>query len=177
MRVPPIPPDIPYHASVKDHQSQQAKIFMRREVLDRLGLGRSYNGTVDLRYCLCHKTESGTFKVKTQIRNRCGRVVSTINENIELTGLPIPSGRKAAGQPAETASKGLGGQCRVLNILCDTKCENTMALQQSVEITDIENGRQVIEDIPSLIRLASGLHVHPIASLRDNRTDAIKTCQ
>jgi hypothetical protein len=66
------PPELPKGASKKRQITRQSKLFTRREMLDRLGLGHSDREYQDLRFCECHPVEEKWQNSGTVFPNESG---------------------------------------------------------------------------------------------------------
>jgi hypothetical protein len=81
----------------------------------------------------------------------------TVNISIAFQA-PLPTGIKGFHQPAKSVSKGNATDRATTRILLESSELN--ALQQRLEMEDVEQGVQSLQEINPLVRKAAGLHVH-----------------
>jgi hypothetical protein len=100
------PPELPKGVSKNRQITRQSKQFTRREMLDRLGLGRSDLDNQDLLFCECYPEEEKRFLIKYTIRNEEGKITEVFSVT---KGLPKPIGPKSSETlPAASDLKGMG---------------------------------------------------------------------
>jgi len=69
-------------------------------------------------------------------------------------------GKKHLARSAKTLSKGVTADWMAACMLDSVKCDSMMALQQTIEMTDIEAGNYSLEDINPVIQEKAGIDVH-----------------
>jgi len=78
----------------------------------------------------------------------------------DLVGLPMPGGAKSIAAKPSTLSKGIGYDRLATRILNNLQCDATKALQQTVEMLDIQQGKHSLSNINNSVHVAAGLDVH-----------------
>jgi len=78
----------------------------------------------------------------------------------DLVGLPMPGGAKIIAAKPTTLSNGICYDRLALIILNNLQCDATKALQQAVEMLDIQQGKHSLSDINNSVCVAAGLDVH-----------------
>lgn len=99
-RVPPYPDDLPVDASVARKLTHAAKLELRREFADRLGLSRG-DRTTELRVCNCHPIE--TIQKRLYVDDNNG---SRVSKSYKMT-LIAGAGTQSSSNPS-TTTKGVG---------------------------------------------------------------------
>ncbi len=94
-----------------------------------------------------------------------------VNESLVCPDLPIPHGPKHFTSPPASVSKGISADRLAARIMSQVTCPSALALQQTVEMTAIHNGEQLLSDINPNVRKASGLSVHERQKSSKQSTD------
>jgi len=71
----------------------------------------------------------------------------TITVQRTLVGIPIPGGQKYFTAKPSSLSRGDGFDRLAVRILNSVKCDAMIALQQTVEMSDIKQGKYSLGDI------------------------------
>jgi len=158
-RVPVMPPAFKEkHPSLCHQITRFKKVFKRRETCDRLGLGRNCS-SLDLRYCRCHPFESKTFLIRVPIIINGTTIIHSTK--VMYNDLPIPHGPNHLSHPPTNLSKGIASDQRAARELMNIRCMMaTLALQQTTEMHDIDQGAYHFHDVNPTVRALSGLNLH-----------------
>ena len=129
------------------------KLWICREYCNRFGIKR-FNQRPDLRYCAFHDFEEVTFNIK--LPEGCTESNFSVKINI-----PKPIGINSNMSPAKSNSKGTSiDRANTLVMKSLDTSGSAFALQQIVELGDINSGKSKWEDYNETTLEASGLHVH-----------------
>jgi hypothetical protein len=138
-------------------------VFLRRELCDRLGLGRDCKRS-DLRYCLHHPTEIKTFH-GIKIKDHLGKKV--IGSTSRAFDIVLPIGAKSSMAPPSTLSKGIGSDRQKNQTLLSVPPDSfELALQTTTELADGDGDLSTYNDYTLQL---SGLAAHKELSSASKR--------
>jgi len=83
-----------------------------------------------------------------------------INESIMCPDLPLAHGQTHFMSPLTSISKGISADRLVVQIMSEVTCPAVLALQQTVEMTEIHNSEQQLSDINQNVHKVIGFSVH-----------------